>query len=311
MKQSVKCIKDFPPSAGIRYDEARWKRQHGESLVIINCFSAAIYYPEHWTPLSFKFAFTGKEFYKLRNTTYAVSDSHFLVLNQGSEYESFILSDTITESLTVNYTQENINQLFSYATLNNLQLLDEPFPHRRQSLDFLEKLYSYNESINKPVQVLKKLIAMKQPDDFALTEILYKLLAQVHELNHVSEREINAVDAGKYSTRKELYTRLSIAKDYLHSCYDKNITLELLAETCFMNPFYLLRQFKKQFGTTPHQYLTAIRLQQAEKLVRHSDKRISDIMNESGFEDLTSFGKLFKKKFGMPPAHYRQRGNQK
>src|SRR5262245_20291789 len=114
MTSPVKCIKDFPPSRGFRYDEELWHAQHGDALVIINCRSSDIYYPEHWTPLSLKFAFSGKEYYKLRNMTYAVNDENFLVLNQGNVYESYIFQDTVTESLTINYTQNNINQLIAF-----------------------------------------------------------------------------------------------------------------------------------------------------------------------------------------------------
>jgi len=104
MKHSVKCITDFPPTADYKYDETLWHQQHGEAFVLINCHASDIYYPEHWTPLSIKCAFNGKEYYKLKNTTYAVNDRNFLVLNQGTEYASYILSDSVTESFTLNFT---------------------------------------------------------------------------------------------------------------------------------------------------------------------------------------------------------------
>ena len=54
MQQAIKCITDFQSSEGIKYDESLWKQQHGNDLVVINCFASKIFYPEHWTPLSLK-----------------------------------------------------------------------------------------------------------------------------------------------------------------------------------------------------------------------------------------------------------------
>ncbi len=307
MDQAVKCIKTFPPFAGIRYDELLWQKQHGDSLVILNCHSSGIYYPEHWTPFSLKFAFAGREYYKLRNITYAVGDNYFLVLNRGNQYESFILPGQPTESLTINYPQRSINDLYSYISSGSEQLLDEPFPYKGAEIHFIEKLYPYQGQLLHHVERLKSLVAADRPDSFALTETLYLFLTHAIRLNQLSEGEMNHIDAKKQSTRRELYTRLVIAKDYLHSSYDRNISLAELSGTCFMNPYYMLRQFRKLFGLTPHQYLVKIRLQHAAKQLLDSEKKINEIMHEAGYENAASFGKLFKKTFGNSPTAYRKK----
>jgi AraC-like DNA-binding protein len=125
-------------------------------------------------------------------------------------------------------------------------------------------------------------------------------------LNGCAIQEANGITAKKKVTREELYRRLSIAKDYLSSCYYEQITIDQLAATCYLNPFYLIREFKKLYNITPHQFLTKLRLREAEKMIANSQKQISGILQEVGFEDLTSFSKLFKKEYGVSPITYRK-----
>ena len=307
MVQTIKCINEFPPATEYQYDEDLWNHQHGDALVIINCHSSKIYYPEHWTPLSIKCAFAGKEYYKLRNTTYAVGDNNFLIMNQGSNYASYILSESLTESLTLNFTPHNLNILSTVICRSGLQLLDDPFKLQRGTTTFIEKLYAYSPAMASFIRQLKYLIKDSSSNNFAITEILYSILEEIYRSNSIALKEAERIPARKMNTRQELYKRLSIAKDYLSSCYHEDVCLERLAATCYLNPFYLLREFKKLYHITPHQYLTRIRLEAAENLIAGSQKPIIEVLRASGFQDPTSFSKLFKKHYGSTPLAYRHR----
>jgi AraC family transcriptional regulator len=305
MSQTIKCIKDFPPVNAYKYDEDLWHLQHGDAFVIINCCATDIYYPEHWTPLSIKCAFNGKEYYKLKNTTYAVSDNNFLVMNQGGQYASYIPSGPVTESFTLNFTQENLNLLATVNAGTGLQLLDDPFKLIQGRTTFIEKLYPYNSSITLSIRRIKSLISCRYRDNAAITEILYGILNELFRLNDKTALEADAIPAKKRVTREELYKRLTIVKDYISSCYPEEITLEHLSATCYLNPFHLLREFKKLYHITPHQYLIKTRLQEAERMIATSQKPIIRVLQEVGFSDPASFGKLFKKQFGVSPGAYR------
>src|SRR5258707_10269304 len=168
-------------------------------------------------------------------------------MNQGSEYASYILSDSVTESFTLNFTQYNLSVLSTVNGSNSLQLLDDPFKLQNGSTTFIEKLYTYNSTVTSCIMQLKNLIARQHMDCLAITEILYRILEEIFHLNCHAIKEADNIAAKKKVTRLELYKRLSIAKDYLSSCYSEEITLERLAETCYLNPFYLLREFKKLY----------------------------------------------------------------
>ena len=308
MGPPIKYITDFPDTTST-YNENTWYRDHDDSFVIINCCSTNIYYPEHWTPLSIKCAFNGKEVYKLKNTTYAVNDSNFLLLNEGNLYSSYINSESPTESLTLNFTKRNIADLSAFIFFSAIDLLDDPFKNAPVDLRVYEKLYPHSHKTNIYLNTIRS-YRREGRDAKQLLETLYLFLFELVDFNKIISDEIDNMQAKKRSTREELYKRLHIARDYIHSCYDEDISLNSLSKTCYLNTFHLLREFKKYFDTTPHKYLTNVRLQQAKKLISETDLKLTEIISRVGFEDISSFSKLFKNHYGNSPQFFRRSDTQ-
>ena len=110
----------------------------------------------------------------------------------------------------------------------------------------------------------------------------------------------------RFSTRQEMYKRVSKARDYMHSCYGEDINIETLAGVACLAPFHFLRTFKQVFQITPHQMLTKIRLEQAQNLLLNTTDSVSQIGLNIGFDNLSSFTRLFTKAFGASPRKFRQ-----
>ncbi|MBE6532564.1 MAG: helix-turn-helix domain-containing protein [Ruminococcaceae bacterium] len=75
---------------------------------------------------------------------------------------------------------------------------------------------------------------------------------------------------------------------------------------------YIREIFKAQTGLTPMQMLSEVRLKHAENIMLYSlsERSISNIALESGFDDLAYFSKVFKKRFGMSPAEYKKKNGK-
>lgn len=84
-----------------------------------------------------------------------------------------------------------------------------------------------------------------------------------------------------------------------------NFNLDHMSKELGVTKFHLIRTAKKIGGITPHAYLLKIRLLKAQELLRQSKQPIADIAIQCGFEDLSSFGKAFRKQFGSSPSTYR------
>ncbi len=68
----------------------------------------------------------------------------------------------------------------------------------------------------------------------------------------------------------------------------------------------LCRAMKRFTGVTPSEYVNAIRLSEAAKLLRNTGMRVLDIQLECGFECTSHFNERFRRAFGQSPSKYRQ-----
>ncbi|MEX2233833.1 MAG: AraC family transcriptional regulator [Cyclobacteriaceae bacterium] len=67
------------------------------------------------------------------------------------------------------------------------------------------------------------------------------------------------------------------------------------------------REFYEQYNITPGRWLTGKRLEHGKLLLDTSSKTISEIADESGFENLSHFSRIFKEKHGASPIQYRKK----
>lgn len=115
----------------------------------------------------------------------------------------------------------------------------------------------------------------------------------------------NRLAAKNGSIRKDLHGRLKNAVSFMRKNLSENMTLKQMAEVSNLSPYHFLRNFKSAYGKTPFQYLKDLRLKQACKLLRNKEKSVGTVMSECGFENLSSFIRLFKKNLGVTPMGYR------
>jgi AraC-like DNA-binding protein len=100
-----------------------------------------------------------------------------------------------------------------------------------------------------------------------------------------------------------LYRRIVQAKLFIDTNYGDNIELDNIADEAYFSKFHFIRQFKKIYGKTPHQYLTVVRIEKAMQLLR-TDIPVSEVCYSVGFESLSSFSGLFKRIVGLTPSAY-------
>jgi len=90
----------------------------------------------------------------------------------------------------------------------------------------------------------------------------------------------------------------------IHYC--ERITLEDAAAYVNMDKYYFCKYFKKNTCTTYLQYVLQLRINHAEHLLL-TGKSVTDCCYECGFDSVSYFIQLFKKKVGCTAAQYRER----
>ena len=100
-----------------------------------------------------------------------------------------------------------------------------------------------------------------------------------------------------------MYQRIVQAKLFIDSHYADKIDLDNISNEAYFSKFHFIRLFKKIYGKTPHQYLTFVRIEKALQLLC-IDKPASEVCYAVGFESLSSFCHLFKRRVGTTPSLY-------
>jgi len=96
-------------------------------------------------------------------------------------------------------------------------------------------------------------------------------------------------------------------KQYVRENIFLDLSLELIAQSVYLNPSYLSKLFKENQGITLMDYVTKVRMEEAKKLLGNPKYHIDEISSKLGFADPSYFSKVFKRCEGMSPRQFRQR----
>ncbi len=94
---------------------------------------------------------------------------------------------------------------------------------------------------------------------------------------------------------------------YLRRSLHRPLRLEELAEQAALSVSHFARAFKDSFGTTPHSYITGLRLQRAQRLMLTTGEPLSQIALACGLANQAHLSKLFRRWFGETPSAWRRR----
>ena len=99
------------------------------------------------------------------------------------------------------------------------------------------------------------------------------------------------------------YRAVEQARDYLHTNYAEDVSLQTLSELTNLSQFHLLRLFRREFGLPPHSYLTQVRLTHVKTLLG-AGLPISQVAAATGFVDQSHLTRSFKRFLGITPGQY-------
>ena len=80
--------------------------------------------------------------------------------------------------------------------------------------------------------------------------------------------------------------------------------IEQMAHDACVSPFHMIREFKKAFGLTPHQFQMQCKVRKAQKLL--VEKSASEVTYDAGFYDQSHMDRCFKKMVGLSPKEYKK-----
>jgi two-component system response regulator YesN len=93
---------------------------------------------------------------------------------------------------------------------------------------------------------------------------------------------------------------------YVHEHYSEQLDRNEIAGVFHLAPEYLAKLYKKKTGIYLKDYIRAYRVEQAKRLLRDQNVRVSDVAGAVGFENFSYFSTIFRKYVGMTPNEFRR-----
>lgn len=105
---------------------------------------------------------------------------------------------------------------------------------------------------------------------------------------------------------KQSYQKLIKAIKYIDTHYKEPLSLELLAQKVSYSRCYFSSIFKKCMGMSIWDYVSIKRIEDALTRIKTTDKNISEIALDCGFNNMVNFNKIFKKYTNVSPSTFRK-----
>lgn len=120
---------------------------------------------------------------------------------------------------------------------------------------------------------------------------LFHLLASREERRCLGRRGFRAIEKGIR---------------YLETDEEQDLSIEEIAEMCFVSPAYFRRLFREYAGMPPTVYRTKRKIERAKELMDRSDISVAELSELLRFDNPSYFCRVFKKETGVVPSEYRR-----
>lgn len=226
----------------------------------------------------------------IHNTKHQVTRGDIILINKGSLH-SFSPQSNSPATLA------------SALGLKHLQLTGLPEGHFLPSgaAPIINTGHAY-PLIAQLLQQIKKIIAESSSNfhQEACSHLVQAiLLLALEQYNHtVSTNKDSAYALGQH------------IKAYLDNHYLEELSLSQIAAELHISPYYMSHIFKECTGGSPMQYITQLRITEAQNLLLSTKQSVTDIAMQCGYNNSNYFQSVFSRLVGMPPGKYRNTWKQ-
>lgn len=185
-------------------------------------------------------------------------------------------------------------------------LFDDRFLNRNQ-LSFVKSLLEYaSRGVKFTPDAIRnirpRLMNLSNKNGF---DSVLELISILHYLSISKDMRMLASPSFMQEQVTSRNYRIEIAFQYMRNHYDRDITLEDLARQVSMTEASFSRFIKKRTGLTFVESLNNIRLGHASRLLIDTTMNIAEISFKCGFNNLSYFNRVFKKKYACTPRQFR------
>lgn len=271
-----------------------WVAQH-----VLNSKNYCVY-PHIHTAVEFLYFLGGKCKAFADDIEYIVGEGDLIVVRSNTIHKVYPLVDYPCAHIVIQYTPEQILSLSSKAhgmgyllqlalkNKNEKTLWTKSECDKNGITELFSKIMTEYKSVSVYSDISTKIIA---------AQILLAVLRDTKETSYDSIRD--------EMSDENLARRIYNATIYINCHYADDITANDCAKQVFMSYSYFSRCFKKVMGMSFKDYLNHTRINHAESALMSTDKTISEISLDCGFNNVSYFISIYKKMKGITPSAFR------
>ena len=250
----------------------------------------------HWhTEFEFVYVETGTVYFGISDKQFALSEGQGVFINSKILHRYFSQGNAIVPNFVlmpyfIAAQDSLIYQKYVLpimASPMDYQIFSSDIPWQAQALSLMREMMAAQENASDVELVNSYLIQKK-----------WHILYQNTDVEHMGKKE-------NYSASSQ--ARLQLMMQYIHQKFAYNISLSDIADQAKVSKSTALNLFQRYLGISPVTYLVNYRLQEAAKLLASTEKKVTVISKDTGFDSVDYFCKAFKKYYKLTPTEYRKK----
>ena len=250
----------------------------------------------HWhTEFEFVYVETGTVYFGISDKQFALSEGQGVFINSKILHRYFSQGKAIVPNFVlmpyfIAAQDSLIYQKYVLpimASPMDYQIFSSDIPWQAQALSLMREMMAAQEKASD-VELVSSYLIQK----------IWHILYQNTDVEHMGKKE-------NYSASSQ--ARLQLMMQYIHQDFAYNISLSDIADQAKVSKSTALNLFQRYLGISPVTYLINYRLQEAAKLLASTEKKVTVISKDTGFDNVDYFCKAFKKYYKLTPTEYRKK----
>ena len=242
--------------------------------------------------------------YRVNNKEHAVKRGNFLLACKQPGVNAYFDSKDIVKSVCIDICPSTVAEAFTVLTAQNDHHFDNYLAGYFKTPEFFEAVCPIGGShFDKK---LNDLVAAIQNGnvDYVDKEWFLDLVEKIIFHEYGNYLALNGIRSVKLETRKEIWRRLKMAKQYMDDEFLAIGDINQVAIICNMSEFHFYRSFRQAFHTTPYQYILTKRLERSKELLLAGNLSVTEVAGCCNFPDVFTFSKAFKRQFNISPSGF-------
>ena len=224
----------------------------------------------------FEYVISGKGYLEINGGTYELSAGDVYCIEPGYDHVYYSDPEDPFEKIWINIFSDFFVEVFKRLGISGIAVFKNT-----HCLPLFEEIQKLSKTTNYSADIC-----------YPVTSILF---------------QIACIIANNQSTTPPLSETAKIIKQMLDDALFSNITIEEIAKKLHFSTVQIMREFSKYFnGETPYNYLLNLKIEMAKRFLVNTNMPASEISDMLAFNDPHYFSRIFKKKTGLSPVHYRK-----